>query len=139
MVEWMSTGSVQRAGKYMDVEKSRSDGPTDVYPVEFPTSGGPQFTGTKLSLDRFYDVNMTISVELGRVTMPIGDLLQLAEGSVVQLERAVSQPVDIIAQGVRLARGEVVVVEDRYAVRITEIDSASHSQTGDSAQRILRK
>lgn len=111
---------------------------TNVYPVEFPTAGGPQLTGAKLPLNRFYDVNMTVSVELGRVTMPIGDLLQLAEGSVIQLDRLVSQPVDIIAQGVRLARGEVVVVEERYAVRITDIDAASPSMASESLQKAAR-
>lgn len=95
---------------------------TNVYPVEFPAAGAPQFSPNRLPLKRFYDVSMTVSVELGRVTMPIGDLLQLSEGAVVQLDRMISQPVDIIAQGVRLARGEVVVVEERYAVRITEIE-----------------
>jgi flagellar motor switch protein FliN/FliY len=112
---------------------------TNVYPVEFPNAGGPQLTGAKLPLNRFYDVNMTVSVELGRVTMPIGDLLQLAEGSVIQLDRLVSQPVDIIAQGVRLARGEVVVVEERYAVRITDIDSTNSPTPSDPLQKAARK
>lgn len=101
---------------------------TQVYPVEFPAAGGPQLSGARLPLKRFYDVNMSVAVELGRVTMPIGDLLQLSEGSVIQLDRVISQPVDIIAQGVRLARGEVVVVEERYAVRITEIEPAGAGQ-----------
>lgn len=92
------------------------------YSVEFPTASPVEGTSQKLPLQRFYDVNVTVSVELGRVEMPIGEMLQLGESAVVELSRSVSEPVDILAQGVRIARGEVVVVEDRYAVRITHIE-----------------
>ena len=116
-----------------------ADSPTgaEIHPVEFPSIGErPPLTG-RVPLQRFYDVNVEVSVQLGRVTMPIGDLLRLSEGAVLELGRAISEPVDIVAQGVRLARGEVVVVEDRYAVRITEIDSSdtrpfSHSHSVES-------
>jgi len=118
----------------MSIGQTDDQATTNVYPVEFPTASGPQLSGAKLPLNRFYDVNMTVSVELGRVTMPIGELLQLSEGSVIQLDRLVSQPVDIIAQGVRLARGEVVVVEERYAVRITDIEPAD-SNSSDSHRK----
>ena len=77
-----------------------------------------------LPLDRFYDVNVPIWAELGRVKMPIGDILKLGQGSVLKLGRRVSEPVDLIAQGVRLARGEVVVVDDCFAVRIKEVEPA---------------
>lgn len=96
----------------------------DVHPVEFPAAGERQASNGRLPLQRFYDVNVEVSVQLGRVTLPIGELLKLNEGGVLELERSLSEPVDIVAQGVRLARGEVVVVEDRYAVRITEIEDA---------------
>lgn len=95
-----------------------------VHPAEFPQiTEAPVSTG-RVPLQRFYDVSVEISVELGRVTLPIGELLRLGPGAVLELERALSEPVDIVAQGVRLARGDVVVVEDRYAVRITEIEDA---------------
>jgi len=123
----------------MSVDHVEETSATNVYPVEFPAAGGPQLSGAKLPLNRFYDVNMTVSVELGRVTMPIGELLQLSEGAVIQLDRLVSQPVDIIAQGVRLARGEVVVVEERYAVRITDIEPADSPMASDSIQKAARK
>ena len=92
------------------------------YAVEFPAATSSIPSGKKLPLQRFYDVNVTVSVELGRVEMPIGELLQLGESAVVELNRSVSETVDIMAQGVRIARGEVVVVEDRYAVRITHLE-----------------
>ncbi len=73
------------------------------------------------SLDQLLDVSVTVTVELGRVTMSIGDVLKLGIGSVLELNRSVSEPVDLMVQGVRLARGEVVVVDDRFAIRIKEI------------------
>lgn len=77
------------------------------------------------SLDRFFDVTVTVSVELGRVTMPIGQLLRLGEGAVVELNRPVTGPIDLVANGVRIARGEVVVVDGCFAVRITQVEPAS--------------
>lgn len=104
-----------------------------VHPVEFPSAGDRNPETERLPLRRFYDVNVEVSAQLGRVTLPIGDLLKLSEGAVLELERAISEPVDIVAQGVRLARGEVVVVEDRYAVRITEIEDADVQQAAGKA------
>ncbi len=95
-----------------------------VHPAEFPQITEAPASAGRVPLQRFYDVSVEISVELGRVILPIGELLRLGPGSVLELERALSEPVDIVAQGVRLARGDVVVVEDRYAVRITEIEDA---------------
>ena len=73
------------------------------------------------ALDHLLSVNVTVTAELGRVTRLIGDILKLGVGSVVELARPLAEPVDLMVQGVRLARGEVVVVNDRFAIRITEI------------------
>ncbi|HZT83567.1 MAG TPA: flagellar motor switch protein FliN, partial [Gemmataceae bacterium] len=72
-------------------------------------------------LNRLLDVSVTVTAELGRVTLPIAEVLKLGVGSVVELDRPVSEPVDLMVQGVLLARGEVVVVDDRFAIRIKEI------------------
>lgn len=77
--------------------------------------------GNAAALDNLLDVTVVVTAELGRATTSIGQLLKLNVGSVVELERPVSDPVDLMAQGVRLARGEVVVVDDRFAIRIQEI------------------
>ncbi len=116
-----------------------SSGPTvAARPIEFPAAtGSGQGTG-QLSLNRFYDVSVSVSVELGRVEMPIGDLLRLGEDSIIELEREVDEPVDIMAQGVLLARGDIVVVNGRYAVRITEIvesDSERHDPSPQGPRR----
>lgn len=80
-----------------------------------PPANGPA------PLDRLLDVAVTVTAELGRVTLSIADVLKMGVGSVIELDRPVTEPVDLMVQGVRLARGEVVVVDDRFAVRIKEI------------------
>ena len=67
------------------------------------------------------DVEMTLTVELGRTSMPVRDLLALAPGSVVELDRAAGAPADLMVNGRLLARGEIVVVDEDYGLRITEI------------------
>lgn len=82
---------------------------------------------TQGAIGRFYDVDVTVWAELGRVSMPLGQLVRLSEGSVIELGRPVSEPIDLMAQGVRVARGEVVVVDDCFALRIKEIESPTES------------
>jgi flagellar motor switch protein FliN/FliY len=72
-------------------------------------------------LEGLQDVNVTVAAELGRVTLTIGEVLKLGVGSVLELHRSINEPIDLMVQGVRLARGEVVVVDDRFAIRIREI------------------
>jgi flagellar motor switch protein FliN/FliY len=81
----------------------------------------PAPPGTPGSLDRLMDVNVTVTAELGRINLPVSALLQLGVNSVLELNRSVAEPVDLMVQGVRLARGEVVVVGDCFAVRVKEI------------------
>lgn len=78
-------------------------------------------SGTAAPLDRLLDVTVTVTAELGRVTLPISAVLNLNVNSVLELNRSVAEPVDLLVQGVLLARGEVVVVDDCFAVRIKEI------------------
>jgi flagellar motor switch protein FliN/FliY len=78
------------------------------------------------SLQQLLDVSVCVTAELGRVTLSIGDILKLGPGSVVELDRSVSEPIDLFVQGVPFARGEVVVVEDRFAIRIHEILDSKH-------------
>lgn len=103
-------------------------GVSEAHPVEFPQAARTR-TNAKLPLERIAEVTIEVSVEIGRITMPIGELLQLGEGAVVELDRSVSEPVDVMAQGIRIASGEVVVIDDRFAVRITDIPNPDDSGT----------
>lgn len=67
------------------------------------------------------DIPVTITVELGRTRIAIRNLLQLAQGSVVELDALAGQPLDVLVNGTLIARGEVVVVNEKFGIRLTEI------------------
>ena len=69
------------------------------------------------------DVALTVTVELGRVRLPLRDLLRLQEGSLIELDRLAGAPVDVLANGTPVARGDVVVVGDELGVRVSELIS----------------
>ncbi len=73
------------------------------------------------NLDVLLDVPVRLAVELGTCQMPMREVLQLANGSVVQLDKLAETPVDLYVNHRRIARGEVVVVDDRFGIRITEM------------------
>lgn len=75
------------------------------------------------NLDLVLDVSVTLSMEVGRARIPIRNLLQLSQGSVVELERAAGEPLDIFVNGTLIAHGEVVVVNERFGVRLTDVVS----------------
>jgi flagellar motor switch protein FliN/FliY len=83
-------------------------------------------------LDLLRDVEMEVTVELGRTRMTVRELLALAPGAVVELDRAAGSPADLLVNGRLIARGEVVVVDEDFAVRITEI-IGSHGESEDAA------
>lgn len=78
-----------------------------------------------MSLDIILDVPVVLSLEVGRTRMPIRNLLQLNQGSVVELERGAGEPLDVFVNGTLIAHGEVVVVNDRFGVRLTDVVSPS--------------
>ncbi len=75
------------------------------------------------NLDMVMDIPITLSLELGHTRMSVRELLQLTQGSVVKLDRPGGDPLDILVNGCLVARGEVVVINDRFGVRITDIAS----------------
>jgi flagellar motor switch protein FliN/FliY len=81
-----------------------------------PVAGEP-------NLDVILDVSVTLSMEVGRARVPIRNLLQLNPGSVIELERAAGEPLDIYVNGTLIAHGEVVVINDRFGVRLTDVVS----------------
>ena len=75
------------------------------------------------SLDMLHDVEMAVTVELGRTRMTVREILALAPGTVVELDRAAGAPVDVVVNGTLIARGEVVVIDEEFGIRVTEIVS----------------
>ncbi|GEM_PF-1358095 len=99
----------------------RSGEPVEVLDAEFPQMGGAAAKGAAHDLSLLSDVQLAITVELGRTTMRVRDLLELGAGSVVELDRSAGTPVDVLVNGTIVARGEVVVVDDELGVRVTEV------------------
>jgi flagellar motor switch protein FliN/FliY len=77
----------------------------------------------ELNLDVVLDIPVTLSMEVGRTRISIRNLLQLNQGSVIELERSVSEPLDIFVNGTLIAHGEVVVVNEKFGIRLTDVVS----------------
>ncbi len=85
--------------------------------------GKSEGTGKDVNLDVILDVPVTLSMEVGRTRIPIRNLLQLNQGSVVELERAAGEPLDVYINGTLIAHGEVVVVNEKFGIRLTDVIS----------------
>jgi len=79
--------------------------------------------GEDVNLEVVLDIPVTLSMEIGRSKLPIRNLLQLNQGSVVELERLVGEPMDVMVNGTLIAHGEVVVVNEKYGIRLTDVIS----------------
>ncbi len=102
---------------------------------EQPAAQPPGEQGGDLDLSRLNDIPMGLSVEIGRASMTVAETLALRVGSVVTLERLAGEAVDLLANGTPIARGEVIVVEDRFGLHITELvagNEISASATGEA-------
>ncbi|WP_028917063.1 flagellar motor switch protein FliN [Pseudoxanthomonas sp. J35] len=99
---------------------------TDASPAQFDALQEEAATDARdLNLDVILDVPVTLSLEVGRTRMPIRNLLQLNQGSVIELERGAGEPLDVYVNGTLIAHGEVVVINDRFGVRLTDVVSPS--------------
>jgi flagellar motor switch protein FliN len=96
----------------------------DVQPVEFGALNGNNMEyEIPRNVDMLMDVDLELSVELDRKTVLVSDLLKLGKGSIVELEKSAGEPLDIFVNGRKFAEGEVVVIDDRFGIRITQLIS----------------
>ncbi len=103
-------------------------GPSEsVAPAQFANfqSVQAQTTGTGNDINMILDIPVQLTVELGRTRIPIKHILQLAQGSVVELETLAGEPMDVLVNGYLIAQGEVVVVNDKFGIRLTDIVTPS--------------
>ena len=99
-----------------------------VAPAHFPSlSAGPAgpAVGAVHDLSMILDIPVQLTVELGRSRIPIKNILQLAQGSVVELETLAGEPMDVLVNGYLIAQGEVVVVNEKFGIRLTDIVTPS--------------
>jgi flagellar motor switch protein FliN len=96
-----------------------------VTPAAFNTfaTSAPATAGNDLNM--ILDIPVQLTVELGRTRIPIKHILQLAQGSVVELETLAGEPMDVLVNGFLIAQGEVVVVNDKFGIRLTDIVTPS--------------
>jgi flagellar motor switch protein FliN/FliY len=90
-----------------------------------PGGTGTREGGEEVNLDVILDIPVTLSMEIGRTRLSIRNLLQLNQGSVVELDRLAGEPLDVMVNGTLVAHGEVVVVNERFGIRLTDVISPS--------------
>lgn len=108
--------------------------PPTVHPVSFPSldDAPPQPAAGDMAL--LMDVPLQVTVELGRTRMRIREVLDLAPGSIIELDRIAGEPVDVLVNGKQIARGEVVVINEEFGVRITEVAHPATRLRGVAAE-----
>jgi flagellar motor switch protein FliN/FliY len=104
-----------------DGAQDRAKARQDVKKAEFQPLGPSAGSGEKPGMDLLLDVTLPVSVELGRTKMTIKEVLATCPGTVIELDRAAGEPVDVLVSGKVIGRGEVVVVEEKFGVRISEL------------------
>jgi flagellar motor switch protein FliN/FliY len=96
----------------------------DYVPFETTTTPADGGHGDTPELERLYDVPVELAVEIGRTHMTIRETLSLGPGSIVSLNRLAGEPVDLLVNGKPIARGEVVVIDEEFGLRVTEVVSS---------------
>jgi len=114
MAEQAESEAEQEASDSEDVQVAELDELTDDAPIT---------QEEKKKLDTILDIPVTISMEVGRSQISIRNLLQLNQGSVVELDRVAGEPLDVLVNGTLIAHGEVVVVNDKFGIRLTDVIS----------------
>ena len=92
-------------------------------PEKTSAAGNSSAADSSLNMEFLLDISLDITVELGRTKMLINDMLKLGQGSVIELSKLAGESLDILANQKPIARGEVVVLNDKYGVRLTEVIS----------------
>ena len=95
--------------------------PVDYVPFETTTTAPGAAAGDSPELERLYDVPVELAVEIGRTHMTIRETLALGPGSIVSLNKLAGEPVDLLVNGKPIARGEVVVIDEEFGLRVTEV------------------
>ena len=110
----------------------------DYAPFETTTAGPAEHSATPPvsaeELSRLHDVPVELAVEVGRTKMTIREALALGPGSIVTLNKLAGEPVDLLVNGKPIARGEVVVIDEEFGLRVTEVLAPSGSESADGAE-----
>jgi len=102
-------------------DTAQADSKTQVQSVELPEADDTAVAGASGSIELLLDMNIPVTATIGRTEMPVRKLLQLGPGSVLKLDKPIDAPADLYLKNTKFATGKVVVVNDRFAVRIKQI------------------
>ncbi|HTH94221.1 MAG TPA: flagellar motor switch protein FliN [Rhodocyclaceae bacterium] len=119
MDDWAAAMGEQADAETTAAPETGIPAPKPVAFEQFGNSGDK--TGTLQDFDMILDIPVALTVELGRTKISIRNLLQLAHGSVVELDGLAGEPMDVLVNGTLIAQGEVVVVNDKFGIRLTDI------------------
>jgi len=118
----MLESAVSAVGQVQDVADSIDGGSgKDATPFEAPVFSDSESGAPKEGMDLLSDVHMNVRIELGRTKMYVEDVLKLNDGAVVELDKLAGDPVDVFVNDRKVARGEVLVLNDMFCVRVSEI------------------
>ena len=106
-------------------EQQAADKPTATTEGVFKSLEAPDAMGNLQDIDLILDIPVKLTVELGRTKMTIKELLRLSQGSVVSLDGLAGEPLDVLVNGTLIAHGEVVVVNEKFGIRLTDVISPS--------------
>jgi flagellar motor switch protein FliN len=124
--EWAAALSESKAAPAGNAVASEVAAPAEsVAPASFANFGAGAVPNAGNDLNMILDIPVQLTVELGRTRIPIKHILQLAQGSVVELETMAGEPMDVLVNGFLIAQGEVVVVNDKFGIRLTDIVTPS--------------
>ncbi|MBX3600177.1 MAG: flagellar motor switch protein FliN [Rubrivivax sp.] len=123
--EWAAALAESQGGGGTEVASEVAAPAETVAPAAFTNFTPTSTTGAGNDLNMILDIPVQLTVELGRTRIPIKHILQLAQGSVVELETLAGEPMDVLVNGYLIAQGEVVVVNDKFGIRLTDIVTPS--------------
>jgi flagellar motor switch protein FliN/FliY len=122
---WGAAIAEQAQAEAAALEKQQASSQAASAAVFKDFSSTPSKTETHNDIDFILDIPVQLTVELGRTKIAIKNLLQLAQGSVVELDGLAGEPMDVLVNGCLIAQGEVVVVNDKFGIRLTDIITPS--------------
>ena len=118
--EWAA--AMEEAGETDDDDDGVKPAPMEEFDAD---EAHQNFDKTTPELDVILDISVVISMEVGNTQIPIRNLLQLNQGSVIELDRLAGEPLDVLVNGTLIAHGEVVMVNDKFGIRLTDVISQS--------------
>tara|TARA_R110000772_G_scaffold107988_5_gene210711 strand:- start:32369 stop:32782 length:414 start_codon:yes stop_codon:yes gene_type:complete len=109
--EAVSAAEIKELNEHTSVQQAK--------PAASPSGSGRM--SNDMSLDMIMDVSVNVAVEVGRTKMSIRDLRELSQGAIIELDRAAGTPLDVLVNDTLVARGEIVVVKDKFGIMLTEV------------------